>query len=59
MVPMLSSAMMQLPGGHASQRELGLWFAIRDALRPGRLYRPTSRRYADPTGFLTSSVRSA
>lgn len=29
--------------------ELALWFAVRDALRAGRLYRPVSRRYADPT----------
>jgi hypothetical protein len=34
-----------------------LWFAIRDALRAGRLYRPTSRRYADPTSFLMPAER--
>jgi hypothetical protein len=32
--------------------ELGLWFAARDALRAGRLFRPIGRRYADPAGFL-------
>jgi TnpA family transposase len=37
--------------------ELGLWFAVRDALRAGRLYRPVSRRYADPTSFLMPMAR--
>ncbi|MCA1677465.1 MAG: Tn3 family transposase [Actinobacteria bacterium] len=37
--------------------ELGLWFAVRDALRAGRLYRPASRRYADPTSFLMPAPR--
>ena len=32
--------------------ELGLWCAIRDALRDGRLFRPASRKYLDPAGFL-------
>ncbi|MDQ3880597.1 MAG: Tn3 family transposase, partial [Chloroflexota bacterium] len=37
--------------------ELALWFSIRDALRAGRLYRPASRRYADPTTFLMPAGR--
>ena len=32
--------------------ELGLWCAVRDALKDGRLYRPASRKYLDPAGFL-------
>ena len=32
--------------------ELGLWFVLRVALRAGRVFRPVSRRYADPAGFL-------
>ncbi len=32
--------------------EVGLWCAIRDGLRDGRLFRPASRKYLDPTGFL-------
>jgi hypothetical protein len=32
--------------------ELGLWCAIRDALRDGRLFRPASRKYLDPAAFL-------
>jgi len=32
--------------------ELGLWCAIRDALRDGRLIRPASRKYLDPAAFL-------
>jgi len=32
--------------------EVGLWCAIRDALRDGRLFRPASRKYLDPAGFL-------
>lgn len=32
--------------------ELGLWCAIRDALRDGRLFRAASRKYLDPAGFL-------
>ncbi len=37
--------------------ELALWFAVRDALRAGRLYRPVSRRYADPASFLMPIAR--
>ena len=37
--------------------ELALWFAVRDALRAGRLYRSVSRRYADPTSFLMPTAR--
>ena len=37
--------------------ELGLWFAVRDALRAGRLYRPVSRRCADPASFLMPTAR--
>ncbi len=37
--------------------ELGLWFAARDALRAGRLFRPIGRRYADPAGFLMPGAR--
>lgn len=37
--------------------ELALWFAVRDALRAGRLFRPVSRRYADPTSFLMPTAR--
>ncbi|MDQ6778112.1 MAG: Tn3 family transposase [Actinomycetota bacterium] len=37
--------------------ELGLWFAARDALRAGRLFRPIGRRYADPAGFLMPTAR--
>ena len=32
--------------------ELGLWFAVRDALRAGRLHRAASRKYLDPAAFL-------
>jgi TnpA family transposase len=32
--------------------ELAVWFAVREALRAGRLHRPHSRRYADPAAFL-------
>jgi hypothetical protein len=32
--------------------EVGLWCAIRDALRDGRLFRLASRKYLDPAGFL-------
>lgn len=32
--------------------EVGLWCAIRDALRDGRLFRSASRKYLDPAGFL-------
>ena len=32
--------------------ELGLWCAIRDALRDGRLFRLASRKYLDPAAFL-------
>lgn len=37
--------------------ELGLWFAARDALRAGRLFRPIGRRYADPAAFLLPAER--
>jgi len=32
--------------------ELGLWCAIRDALRDGRLFRTASRKYLNPAAFL-------
>ena len=42
---------------HRTRFELGLWFAARDALRVGRLFRPIGRRYADPAGFLMPAAR--
>lgn len=32
--------------------EIGLWSAVRDALRAGRLHRADSRKYLDPAAFL-------
>jgi TnpA family transposase len=37
--------------------DLALWFAARDALRAGRVYRPIGRRYADPAAFLMPAKR--
>lgn len=37
--------------------ELAVWFCVRDALRAGRLFRPASRRYADPASFLMPAAR--
>ena len=37
--------------------ELGLWYALRDALRAGRAFRPIGRRYADPAAFLMPRER--
>lgn len=39
--------------------ELGLWYAARDALRAGRVFRPVGRRYADPAAFLLPAERWA
>jgi hypothetical protein len=37
--------------------ELGLWYAARDALRAGRVFRPIGRRSADPAAFLLPAER--
>ncbi len=44
---------------HRTRLELALWFSARDALRAGRLFRPTGRRYADPASFLMPAERWA
>jgi hypothetical protein len=40
-----------------TRHEPGLWYALCDAPRAGRLFRPIGRRYADPAAFLLPAER--